>query len=134
MNQEMANESFSLINQEDFAAYRKRIQLVLETADQVKKDFGLFNVDVEVGGDPESAYGRLIEQISPVLAEFASEKPLLFRELMYRIDVDEAKLTKLIGSSQDSDDVALVYAEIIIEREFRKVLTRHLFREYRLKS
>ena len=116
--------AFDLVSREDYSSYRKRIQLVMETAEQVKKDFSLFNVDIEIGMDPEQAYGRLVEQMCPILAAFAAEKPMLFSELMYRIDVDESKLARLIGASTNPEETALIHAEIIIEREFRKVLER----------
>jgi hypothetical protein len=119
---------------DDVQAYRKRIQLVMETAEQVKKDFSLFDIDIQIGDDPELAYGRLIEQMSPVLEQFALNSPGLFSELMYRIDVDESRLQRLLADSHASSDIAFIHAEIIIEREFKKVLTRHLFKEGRLRD
>lgn len=116
----------------DPAPYRKRIELVMETAAQVKKDLGLFNIDIHLSGRPESAYGELLEQMMPAVEDMMRANPGLFSELLYRIDVDERKLAGLLASGEAGSSAAL-YTELIIEREFRKVVTRHLFREKRLK-
>lgn len=119
----------------DPAPYRKRIGIVMETAEQVKKDLGLFSIEIHISGRPESAYEELHTQLMPAVSDMLQRDPGLFRELLYRIDVDEHKLARMLSlSGNDAMSEASVYTELIIEREFRKVITRHYFKEKRLKD
>jgi len=114
-------------------AYRKRIELVMQTAEQVRKDFGLFDIHIQLSGSPEKAYGELIQQMTPAIEALMQESPDLFREMLYRIDIDERKLSRLLGEMDNAGFNPDLYAEMIVEREFKKVLTRHLFKTGRLK-
>ena len=50
---------------------------------------------------------------------------------MYRLDINEEKF-KMVLSNQESQDVALDIADLVIEREMQKVITRRKYREGKL--
>jgi hypothetical protein len=93
--------------------YRHDLEVVRNTGAQVIKDFGMFGVDISFSGNPETAYRELLHQTS-------------FMALLYRIDVSEKKVNELIGIEKKPAFFAKL-AEVVVEREFMKVLIRKLF-------
>ena len=51
-----------------------------------------------------------------------------FQALLYQIDIPEPAFKRLLKES-NSDDFAHQLAELIIQREFQKVLTRRFFKK-----
>ncbi|HMT30760.1 MAG TPA: hypothetical protein PKD91_15920, partial [Bacteroidia bacterium] len=65
-------------------------------------------------------------QVTPALAEIYKKNQTTFRALLYRIDVDEMKFKNLERSFK-GDEFYNKLAELVIEREFLKMLIRKLF-------
>lgn len=106
--------------------YRHDLAIVRETAGQVLKDFGVMGVEITFSGDPYAAYEELKEQITPVLYNLYRNDQSAFQALLYRIDVSEVKFRKLLGSGNPMEFPAAL-ADLILQREFQKVLTRRYF-------
>ena len=114
------------MNKELPEKYRHDLAIVRETAEQVMKDFGVMGLEIKFCGDPFRAYEELKEQISPVLFELFQRDRSRFQSLLYRIDLSESRFRKLLGESSMhhfSNDLA----DMILQREFQKVLTRRFF-------
>lgn len=114
------------MNDSSLEKYRHDLAIVRETAAQVMKDFGVLGLEIRFSGDPFSAYEELKEQIAPVLFELFQNDRSRFQSLLYRIDLSESKFRKLLGANEHAN-FSLNLADMILQREFQKVLTRRYF-------
>ena len=117
----------SLISKEEIEKSKLNEQIIRETAQQVIKDFGTFGIDIEFPDDIQSAYDKLYDQLTRYIAELMETNPEKLSALLYQIDLDEKKMK--------NPDAELFHehewiSEIILEREFVKVLTRHYFKNH----
>ena len=111
----------------EITKYRHDLEVVRDTAEQVIRDFGLAGLEVKFSGDHETAYKELYEQVAPHLKALYDKNTTGFMALLYRIDVDERKVSRL---SEEYKGVAFFneLAGLVLEREFMKVMYRKLFR------
>jgi hypothetical protein len=107
--------------------YRHDLEVVRDTAEQVIRDFGVWGLEIRFSGNHDSAYDELLTQLIPVLGKLYAADPGAFMALLYRIDVDEGKVKK-IGQTSNNQKFIIKLSELVLEREFMKVLTRKLFR------
>jgi hypothetical protein len=98
--------------------YRHDLEVIRNTALQVAKDFGSYGINIALPPDELNTYTDLKLQIIPVIEKMMQENPEQLRQLLYRIDVNEAKSE----SSADASEIA----HLILERELIKVITRKL--------
>jgi len=106
--------------------YRHDLEVVRNTAIQVIKDFGMAGVEISFSGQPEKAYQELLDQATPSLKTLYQQNTGTFMALLYRIDVEESKVKKLADSYTGNEFFSRL-AELVIEREFIKVLIRKLY-------
>jgi hypothetical protein len=106
--------------------YRHDLEVVRNTATQMIRDFGMFGVEIKFSGQPDSAYHELLSQTEPALAKLYNENKSSFMALLYRIDVSENKVNDLLRIEKKPAFFAKL-AEVVVEREFMKVLIRKLF-------
>jgi hypothetical protein len=114
------------MNQEEIERYKTDYAIIRETAAQVIKDFNMAGFNITFSGNELLAFNELKDQIKPVLSALYHDQPGQFRNLLYRIDLDERQLSALL-SACDTSRIADVLAERILQREFEKVLTRRFF-------
>ena len=115
----------SLLSKEEIEKSKLNEQIIRETAQQVVKDFRTFGIDINFPDDLQFAYNQLYDQLKLYIAQLIETNPEKLSALLYQIDIDEKKMK--------NPDVELFHehewiSEIILEREFVKVLTRHYFR------
>ncbi|MCF8380119.1 MAG: hypothetical protein K9H49_11110 [Bacteroidales bacterium] len=115
----------SLISKAEIEKSKLNEQIIKETAQQVLKDFATFGIDIELPDTMEFAYDRLFEQLKIHVLHLLEVHPEKLSALLYQIDLDENKMR--------NPDVEFFHenewiSEMILEREFMKVLTRHYFR------
>ncbi len=108
--------------------FRTDLEIIRETAAQVIRDFSIHKVEVVFSGNELLAYTELVAQIEPALMEMYRTNRLGFQALLYQIDIPEPAFKRLLKES-NSDDFAHQLAELIIQREFQKVLTRRFFKK-----
>ncbi|MBL4587272.1 MAG: hypothetical protein JKX84_09490 [Flavobacteriales bacterium] len=110
---------------EDLIRYQRSIDLLKEVVHQINKDFQLNGLDVEFSGEGETAYTELTDQIKPVVEYLSEKQPDRFWNLLYSIDISEAKVKEaLFGSEPDS--IGLL-TNLILKRELQKVVIRHFY-------
>jgi len=105
--------------------YRRDLEIIRLTAEQVIKDFGIFGFEIVFSGNEYTAYAELHEQLAPLLFDLYKDNRSTFRSLLYRIDISEAQWKKFLKSG--TDNISERLAALVIEREFQKVLTRKFF-------
>lgn len=107
--------------------YKKNADIIRQTAEQVKKDFALFSLNVEFTGNEDTAYDELFTQIRPFVEKLSGENFEKFSHLLYRIDVPEKDL-KEVYAIRPSAAMFDVLTNLILNRELLKVCYRNLYK------
>ncbi|MCX6292639.1 MAG: hypothetical protein NT126_12905 [Bacteroidetes bacterium] len=114
------------MNPEQVEKYRKDLEIIRLTAEQIKKDFQLFGHEISFSGNEMTAYAELKDQVTPLLDRLYQDDSIAFQSLLYRIDISEKKYTELLNHASQ-EEFAWLLADLVIQREFQKVLTRKFF-------
>ncbi len=114
------------MNPDQVEKYRHDLEIIRLTAEQIIKDFEIFGFEITFSGNELTAYNELKSQVAPLLSDLYSKKSSAFQALLYRIDISEKKFLELLNNVS-GEDFAARLAELVITREFQKVLTRKFF-------
>jgi hypothetical protein len=98
--------------------------IIRDTARQVIKDFGSFGMEVVFPGDISYAYESLFAQLKTIIADLLEREPEKLSALLYQIDLDESRLKTEPELFTEYEFIS----QMILEREFQKVLTRYYFK------
>ena len=116
---------FNLVPKSEIEKAKYDRQIIQDTATQVMKDFASFGMDIRFPENLEYAYDHLFDQLKIILSDLLQKDPEKLSSLLYHIDLDERKLRE---SRKDILHEEEWLSELILEREFIKVLTRHYFK------
>jgi KaiC/GvpD/RAD55 family RecA-like ATPase len=117
-----------LISQSQIERSKKEEKFVLLTAEQVRKDFAMFGMDVQFSGDVTFAYEELFDQLKVYIDKLLSEDSEKLMSLLYQIDLSEKELSKNDPHLQ-FETIPEIVTHKILERELKKVLIRTYFKE-----
>lgn len=104
--------------------YRHDLGIVRETAEQVIRDFQGSAVEITFSGDPFRAYDELLEQLVPAVEALYKQGGSRLSALLYRVDLEE----RLVRALPAGNERYRKLSELILQREFKKVLIRHYFK------
>ncbi|HNS12099.1 MAG TPA: hypothetical protein PKM97_05755 [Bacteroidia bacterium] len=110
----------------DIEKYRQDFEIIRDTAAQVMKDFNMAGFEIKFSGNELIAYDELKEQIIPILSELYNDHSGQFQQLLYRVDIEESKFSELL-ERHDPITFYSSLADLILQREFQKVLTRKFY-------
>jgi hypothetical protein len=116
-----------ILSREELAKASKRESIIAETARQIIKDFGEFNLSINFSGQTEGFYEELFEQMLGYVEQIMAESGNRLETLLYRIDISPKEVA-LYENQMPMAKPAEVITELIIHRELKKVLTRDYFR------
>jgi hypothetical protein len=102
-------------------------EIIRATAEQIKKDFSEFSINIFFTGKDKSPYDELYDQLTPVIEDLLKNKKSKLAALLYRIDVPEALLKKEALRQPDLPFEELI-TDLVIRRELKKVLYRKYYR------
>lgn len=120
--------SFSLIPKEEIEKSKLNEQIVKETALQVIKDFALFGMEITFPDNIHMAYDELFSQLTIYVEDLMKRDPEKLASLLYQIDLDEKKMKEAdVEPFHEHEWIS----DMILEREFMKVLTRNYFKKQR---
>ena len=109
----------------DIDGYRNRRDIIDRVARQIEKDLDLEDA-MELSENPNNAYNELIASLLPVVSALRSTHHQRFLNALYRIDIDEAKLSReILANDHDKEEETI--CRLIIERELIKVVYRILY-------
>jgi len=97
---------------------------ITEVSSLIRRDFGLGNEELVQSTTMDELKAKLT-QIITYLLDKDFERLL---HAMYRMDINEEKL-KIVLASDPPENVAPNIAELIIQRELQKVVTRRKYKE-----
>lgn len=112
-----------LLSQEQLQSAYRKVEIIRETAQQIIKDFSLFEEEITFSGQTETAYQELYEQIYPIIDRLLNLDSSRFFAMLYAIDVDEKRVKNLLFGEHNSSAVEEI-CKLIIERELIKVVYR----------
>jgi len=98
--------------------------IVLQTARQIIKDFGLFGLEITFSGEIPDAYNELHSQLTKHLDTLTLNSDERLFALLYHIDIDERFFKSDTGILIESESVNTYLADLIIKRELTKVVLR----------
>ena len=105
--------------------YRQDIAFIKATAEQIKKDLGLRDIDFLFSSNDHMAFEELKSQLIPMINMLRKSGPQQISSMLYRVDISENEFKKTIANSPS--DYSSTLAEMIIRREFKKVIIRKYF-------
>jgi len=117
-----------LISQNQLERSKKEEKFILLTAEQVRKDFAMFGMEVVFSGNASLAYEELFDQLSVYIEQLYIDNYERLMSLLYQIDVSQQELIKP-AKEQNFKTVPEMITHKILERELKKVLTRTYFKE-----
>ena len=109
--------------------FRKDLQVLKETAQQVQKDFESCGLDIDFSvpmfREEILPYEELLNRVKSQVEKSMKMQEGAFHNLLYRIDIPEKNFVQLKSTSNDFiHDVS----RLILEREFMKVVTRRYYK------
>jgi hypothetical protein len=107
--------------------YRKDAGLIRETAKQISKDLNIRD-EIIISENPEIAFDELKNILITIIARLQKENPLQFNVILYRVDISESDMKKNISAGSGRIFHSAL-AEMIIRREFKKVIIRRYYRD-----
>ena len=119
--------SYRLISKSEIERSRLNELIVKETAEQLMKDFATFGMHIDFPEDLNFAYQELYEQLVIIIEQLLRDNPEKLSAMLYQIDLDEKKIRNTVDQGVLEHELL---SELILEREFMKVLTRHYFKNY----
>jgi len=115
-------ESIPKLTEIDLKPWFDKPKLILDCAAQTQKDLAQYGIEFSFSGNVETIYEELFSQIQPQI-EALLKKGISLMEILYRVDVDEAKVKTI---SRDNELFSASITRLILWRELQKVVTRFL--------
>lgn len=109
--------------------YSHRLDLLNETVEQIKKDFGESGFSIHFSGSTETAYSELIEQIIPFIHQLLQSNYSHLLQVLYKIDIPENLFQQAL--KDNAGKAPRKIAELIIKRELQKVVIRNYYKQDR---
>jgi hypothetical protein len=106
--------------------YRTDLSIIKETIAQIIRDMQVPGFEVVLSGNEQTAFLEVKNQLLIVVDKLFNADKKFFQSLLYRVDINEKDYRKLISTSE-VETITDKLTELIIRREFQKVLTRKYF-------
>jgi hypothetical protein len=108
----------------DYQRYEQSVWLLEKVVAQINKDFRLQGFDVGFSGEGETAYQELTDQLKPVVEYMLENQTEKFWNLVYGIDLSEAKVRRILFGKDEEIDAIQELTDLILKRELQKVVIR----------
>ncbi len=102
--------------------------LVIETIQQICKDFGLFGVEIKFSGDLDHAYLELKDQLVDQIENLNHSNPELLQSILYQVDLGKGDFIKTSVQLPEYSENEVIAHQIIL-RDLKKVLLRRYFKQ-----
>jgi hypothetical protein len=107
--------------------YLDNEEIILDTIQQISKDFGMFGVDLNFHGSIEHAYQELHRQLVVQVENLLTNQSELLMSILYQVDITHRDLTRTQNFFPEYNQVEIIAHEIIF-RDLKKVLYRRYFK------
>jgi len=107
--------------------YLNKEDIILETAAQIIKDFGMFGIEITFTGVTENAYHELHEQLVNQISVYLDKDYSRLMAVLYQVDITEKEIAKAHQELPHYNDLE-VLAHQVIFRDLKKVLYRRFYK------
>jgi hypothetical protein len=101
--------------------------IILETAQQIMKDFGMFGIEISFSGNVTNAYHELLEQLVNQISVYLDKDYSRLMAVLYQVDITEREIAKTTLELPHYNDLE-VLAHQVIFRDLKKVLYRRYYK------
>ncbi len=115
------------VRNDNVASFLRHEDIVLETARQIMKDFGLFGVIITFSGNVKNAYSELHDQLTGQISVLLDRDYGKLLSVLYQVDISDKDIAKTTLELPQYSPVEIIAHQIIV-RDLKKVLTRHYFK------
>lgn len=117
----------------DIEPFKAEEVVIRQTVAQVKKDFGMFGLDIDFPLNFRMVYDDLFRHVMYHIHNLLSGNLQKLAALLYQIDIGEKEIMEAWQEHPDWTK-AEVITELLIYRELKKVLFRSYYKNYKLKD
>ena len=107
------------LTEKDLSPYFNREDLILQAAEQLKKDLAQHGFDIEYGRDHLHIFSELFMQTEPFIRKLISTHYEKLLQLLYRIDVSEELIARAVN---EGGNISEEITRLILYRELQKVV------------
>lgn len=104
-----------------------KAEIVLETAQQIMKDFGMFGVEITFSGNTEQAYNELLDQLVFQVEKLLNNNSELLMSVLYQVDISDREIAKTARELPHYNQIEVIAHQIIF-RDLKKVLFRRYYK------
>jgi len=115
------------INNKNISLHLNEAEIVVETAEQIMKDFGMFGVEITFSGNTDEAYYELHEQLVEQISKLAERNYDLLLSVLYQVDITDREITKAKSELPEYSHLEIIAHQVIF-RDLKKVLLRRYFK------
>lgn len=108
-------------------SYLNKADIILETAQQIMKDFGMFGVEITFSGNTEQAYNELLDQLVFQVEKLLNNNSELLMSVLYQVDISDREIAKTASELPHYNQLEVIAHQIIF-RDLKKVLFRRYYK------
>ena len=116
------------ITSQNVATSFTHAELVVETANQIMKDFGMFGVEINFSGMIDTAYQELHEQLVAEIDRINQSNAELLLSILYQVDLSDRAIDRAKLELPNYTHTEVIAHEVIV-RDLKKVMLRRYFKE-----
>ena len=118
---------FPQVNNSNVSSQLDRADIVIETAEQIMKDFGMFGVEISFSGNTSNAYDELHKQLIDQITLLIERNYELLLSVLYQVDITEHEIARAERELPHYNNVEIIAHQVIV-RDLKKVLLRRYFK------
>lgn len=118
---------FPQVNYNNISTHLNNEDIVLETAEQIMKDFGMFGVEITFSGNTGQAYNELHKQLISQITLLIERNYDLLLSVLYQVDITEREIAKAEKELPHYNNIEIIAHQVIV-RDLKKVLLRRYFK------
>lgn len=115
------------INNKNISLHLSEAEIVVETAEQIMKDFGMFGVEITFSGNTDEAYYELHEQLVEQISRLAERNYDLLLSVLYQVDITDREIARAKSELPEYSHLEIIAHQVIF-RDLKKVLLRRYFK------
>jgi hypothetical protein len=117
----------------DIEPYKAEEAVIRQTVQQIRKDFGMFGLDIDFPLNFSMVYNDLVRFVGAHIESLLSGNLQKLSALLYQVDIDEKKIIEAWESHPELTRGEVI-TELLIYRELHKVIFRNYYKNYKLKD
>lgn len=118
---------FPQVNNTNVSNLLDREEIIISTAEQIMKDFGMFGVEITFSGNTSQAYNELHKQLIDQITLLVEQNYELLLSVLYQVDITEREIAKAEQELPHYSHIEIIAHQVIV-RDLKKVLLRRYFK------